>query len=78
MPERGTIDSVFILRRLQDEYHAKEKKLCMCYVNLEKSFDRVLRKVLELAMRKEGVQKVLVRSVMCLYEGANTRVRVDS
>ena len=23
MPERGTIDAVFILRRLQEEYHAK-------------------------------------------------------
>ena len=23
MPQRGTIDAVFILRRLQEEYHAK-------------------------------------------------------
>ena len=23
MPERGTLDAVFILRRLQEEYHAK-------------------------------------------------------
>ena len=23
MPERGTIDAVFILRRMQEEYHAK-------------------------------------------------------
>ena len=27
MPERGTIDAVFILRRLQEEYHAKGKKV---------------------------------------------------
>ena len=25
MPERGTIDAVFILRRMQEEYHAKGK-----------------------------------------------------
>ena len=25
MPERGTIDYVFILRRMQEEYHAIEK-----------------------------------------------------
>ena len=25
MPERGTIDAVFILRRLQEEHHAKKK-----------------------------------------------------
>ena len=51
MPERGTIDAVFILRRMQEEYHAKRKKLCMCFVDLEKAFDRVPRKVLEWVLR---------------------------
>ena len=46
IPERGIIDAVFILRRLQEKYHAKGKKLSMCFVDLEKAFDRVLRKVL--------------------------------
>ena len=78
MPERGTIDAVFIIRRMQEEYHAKGKKLHMCFVDLEKAFDRVLRKVLEWAMRKKGLPEVLVRSVMSLYEEAKTRVRVDS
>ena len=32
----------------------------------------------ELAMRNKGIQEVLVRSMMRLYEEANTRVRVDS
>ena len=29
-------------------------------------------------MRKEGLPEILIRSVMSLYEGARTRVRVDS
>ena len=53
MPERGTIDAVFILRRLQETYHAKGKKLYMCLVDLKKAFDRVPRKVLVWAMRKK-------------------------
>ena len=28
MPERGAIDAVFILRRLLEEYHAKEIRFC--------------------------------------------------
>ena len=32
----------------------------------------------EWAMRKKGIPDVLVRSVMSLYDGAKTRVRVDS
>ena len=49
----------------------------MCFVDLEKTFDRVLRKVVEWAMRKRGLPEVMVRAVMSLYEGAKTRVRVD-
>ena len=32
MPGKGTINAVFILRRLQEEYLDKEKKLYMCFV----------------------------------------------
>ena len=53
MPSKGTIDVVFILRRIQEEYLAKQK-LHMCFVDLEKAFDRVLRKVVDWAMRKKG------------------------
>ena len=51
--------------------------LYMSVVDLEIAFDRVPRKVLEWAMRKKGIPEVLVRSVMKLYEGAKTRVRMD-
>ena len=52
---RGPIDAVFFLRKLQEEYHAKGKKLYMYFVDLEKDLDRVPRKVLEWAMRKKGI-----------------------
>ena len=78
MPVRGTIDAVFILKRMQEEYHAIGKKLHMCSVDLEKAFDRVPRKILEWAKRKKGIPEVLVRSVMSLYDGTVTRVREDS
>ena len=63
---------------MQEENHAKGKKFYMCFVDLEKSFDRVSQKVSEWALRKKGISEVLVRSMMSLYEGAKTRVRVDS
>ena len=47
MPGKGTIDAVFIVRRLQEEYLDKEKQLYMCFVDLEKAFDKVPRRVLE-------------------------------
>ena len=49
----------------------------MHFVDLEKAFDRVPKKVLEWAMRKKEIPEVLVRSVMSQYKGAKTKVRAD-
>ena len=50
----------------------------MCFVNIEKASDRVPRKVMERAIRKKGLPKVIVRAVMSLNCGAKTKVRVGS
>ncbi|XP_015776010.1 PREDICTED: uncharacterized protein LOC107354102 [Acropora digitifera] len=76
MPGKGTIDAVFILRRLQEEYLDKEKKLYMHFVDLEKALNRFPRRVLEWAMRKRGIPETMVRIVMSLYGDAKTRSRV--
>ena len=72
------MDAIFILKRIQEEYQKKDKKLYMCFVDTEKAFDRVPRKVMESAMRKKGLSDVMARAVMSLYDGAKTRVRVGS
>ena len=50
----------------------------MCFVDVEKTFDRVLRKVVEWAMRKKGIPEALFTAVMCLYKGARTKVKVGT
>ena len=50
----------------------------MCFVDLEKAFDRVPRKVLKWSLRKKGITEDLARPVMSLFEGAMTRVGLDS
>ena len=50
----------------------------MFFVNIEKAFDRVLRKVMGWAMRKKGLPEVIVNAVMSLYRGAKIKVRVGS
>ena len=47
------------------------------FVDLEKAFDKVPRKVMEWALRK-SLPVVLVKAVMSLYEGSRTKVRVGS
>ena len=75
---KETVDAIFIVRRTQEKYQKKDKKLYVCFVEMEKAFDKVPRKVMEWAMRKMGQSEVIVRAVMSLYDGAKTRVRVGS
>ena len=75
---RGTTDALFVVRRMQEEYRDKKKKLNMCFVDIEKAFDRFPRKVMELAMRKKGLPEIIIRAVMSIYHGAKTKVRVES
>ena len=54
MPERRTIDALFILCRMQKKHQHKRKRMYMCFIDLEQAFDRVPRKVMEWAMRKKS------------------------
>ena len=47
MPGKSTVDAIFILRRMQESYLEKNRKLFICFVYLEKAFDRMPRKVIE-------------------------------
>jgi len=61
---------------MQEKYGCKGKKLYFAFVDLEKkTFDRVPREVTRWALRKAGVDEWLVKTVMAMYEGAQTVVR---
>ena len=36
MPGKRTVDAIFIVKRMQEEYQKKDKKLYMCFVDMEK------------------------------------------
>ena len=73
-PGRGTTDTLFIVRKTQEEYRDKKKKLYMSFVDIEEAFDRVPRKVMKWAMRKKGLLEVILRAVMSLYHGTKTKL----
>ena len=78
MPGRGTTDAIFILRQLQEKHLAKNKKLYFTFVDLEKAFDRIPRKVIWWAMRKLGIEEWIVRFVQAMYNNTRSRVRVNN
>ena len=76
VPGRGTTDAIFVVRQLQEKYLAANKRLYMAFVDLEKAFDRVPRKVIWWALRKLGVDEWIVCLVQGMYSNARSRVRV--
>ena len=47
------MDATFIVRRMQEEYQKKDKKLYMCFVGMKKAFDSA-KKSDRISHDKEG------------------------
>ena len=84
VPGRCTTDALFIIRQLQEKFlfrkdlSGKNLNLFFAFVDLEKAFDHVPRKVLWWVMWKVGVEEWIVRLVQAMYNNARSRVRVES
>ena len=48
----------------------------MCFVDREKAFDGVSRKVVEWAMRKKEIPEMMVKVVMSEYREATFKIKV--
>ena len=77
LPGRGTSDTIFILRQLQEKHMAANKPFYFAFVDLEKAFNQVPRKVLWWALRSLGVEECAVRIVQGMYSDARSRIRVN-
>ena len=65
------------MSRLTAKLRAKNEKVFFVFVDLEKAFNRVPRKVICFALWWKGVTEYLVDAVMSLYKGCKTAVSVD-
>ena len=76
VPGRGTTDAIFVVRQLQEKYLAANKRLYMAFIDHQKAFDRVPKKVIWWALRKLGVDEWIVRLIQGMYSNARSHVRV--
>ena len=67
MPVRGTTDAIFILRQMQEKFLAKKLPLYFAFVDLEKAFVCVLRKVILWVTRKLVVDEWITKVVQDMY-----------
>ena len=78
MSGKGTVHATFSKKRMQEEYRKKGKKLFMYFVDMGKTIDRFPRKMMEWDMRKESLSDEMFRAVMSWYDGAKTKVKMET
>ena len=78
MPGRGETEAIFIIRQVQEAYIRKNRNLFFAFVVLEKTFDRVTRKVLWWTLRKARIHEWLERVIQVMYRNARSHVRVNN
>ncbi|KAJ0169314.1 hypothetical protein K1T71_015198 [Dendrolimus kikuchii] len=74
---RGCMDQVFSLRNIVEKQLAMGRQVFCGFVDLEKAFDRVVRKDLWDILPGYGINGQLMRAVQSTYEGCMACVRVE-
>ena len=75
-PGRGTTDQLFTLARILEGTWEYAHPVYMCFVDLEKAYDRVPREKLWEVLREYGVRGSLLRAIQSLYSQSESCVRV--
>ncbi|KAK3572533.1 hypothetical protein QTP86_034321, partial [Hemibagrus guttatus] len=77
-PSHGTLDQLYTLHRVLEGSWEFAQPVHMCFVDLEKAFDRVPRGILWEVLWGYGVRGPLLRAVQSLYNRSRSLVRIAS
>ncbi|KAK3534027.1 hypothetical protein QTP86_000639 [Hemibagrus guttatus] len=77
-PSRGTLDQLYTLHRVLEGSWEFAQPVHMCFVDLEKAFDRVPRGILWEVLWEYKVHGPLLRAIRSLYNRSRSLVRIAS
>ena len=72
---RGTVDAIFVVRQVQEKSLEQYRPLYMCFVDLEKAFDRIPRDALWIVLEKAGCPVKLLNLIRQFHDNMKARVQ---
>lgn len=77
-PYRGTVDAIFVVKQIQEKSLEQNRPLYMCFVDLEKAFDRVPREALWRVLHKTGCPEKFVNLIRQFHVDMMAKVRHEN
>ena len=74
---RGTADTIFVVRQLQEKCIEQRMNLFAVFIDLTKAFDTVNRSALWCVLRKRGIPPKITNIIISLHEGMLGTVKID-
>jgi hypothetical protein len=78
MPERSTIEAIFLIRQLMERCTEQKKDLHIVFIDLEKIYDKVTRNAIWWALQKYEVSTKYITLIKDMYDNVVTSVRTSN
>jgi hypothetical protein len=77
MPERSTMEAIFLIMQLMERDMEQKKDLHMVFIDLEKSYDKVTRNIMWWALQKYKVSTKYITLIKDMYDNVVTSVQTS-
>jgi hypothetical protein len=77
MPERSTMEAIFLIRQLMERCREQKKDMHMIFIDLKKAYDKVPRNVMWWALQKHKLSSKYITLIKDMYDNVVTSVRIS-
>ena len=77
MPGRSTIETIHVVRRLMEKYRERKKDLHILFIDLEKVYDSIPRRIIWDSLKARGISSVYIDAIRDMYDRVLTNIQIS-